>query len=342
MDGASDTVLFFDVTCPKPYDPETLKGSCQGGTESTMTRLAEGLASLGQFNVVIEQHNRVDDYQGKALYTSPGKTEKAKWVVVLRDPRPMVELRKRFPLSKIYLYSHDLADRNLGLLYADGVFKKAGCLANICVSDWHRTQTIDTLRAYGFKGEFKIRKIYNPLAEEAVPTKELYDRNKLVWLSSPHKGLHRAYELFGGLLRLNPNFRLYVTNPGYCETLYTDNPAIRERTVVLGSIPHKEALAHIRNALCLFYPNTVFPETFGMVLSESNASGTPVLSHPIGAVREVLDSAPGQVVDCRDDEKVFRRIMEWYEGARPIVMGRPQFKLHRVVQEWVRLLQDIR
>lgn len=342
MESPKDTLLFIDTVCPKPYDPETLKGSCQGGTESTVTRLAEGLASLGMFNVVVEQHNRSENYNGKATYTRYGATKSARWVVVLRDPRPMVDARERFHNAKIYLFSHDLADRNLGLFYDSGYFSRSGCTAQICVSDWHRTQTIEVLRAFGYKGEFRVRRIYNPLAPEATYTGEPYDKNKLMWLSSPHKGLARAYEIFSGLIRHNPDFRLYVTNPGYLETQYTDNPEIKDKTVVLGSIPHTEALAHVRTSLCLFYPNVVAPETFGMVMSEANAVGTPVLTHRLGAAPEVTDSHPMQFVDCRDTKAVVERVLRWQKGERPIVRGNPKFKLSTICQEWVRLLMEIR
>jgi glycosyltransferase involved in cell wall biosynthesis len=339
------TLLFIDAVCPRPYDPSNINvPGGVGGTEQTMVDLAEGLAETGLFNVVVEQHNRLEgeEYAGKAKYASYGSTPKAKWVVVLRDPRPMVKARERFRDSKIYLYSHDLADRNLGLCLEAGFFSHSGCIANICVSQWHRSQTIETLKPFGYSGQFRVRTIYNPLSHDVVRTGESYDPNKLVWLASPHKGLARAYEIFKCLVRINPDFRLYVTNPGYMESQYTDDKEIKDRTIVLGTIPHSEAISHLSNALCLFYPNTVFPETFGKIMAEANAVGTPVITSPLGAAKEVLDSHPEQVMDCRDTEGVVKRIMKWYGGARPIVRGNPKFKLSNVVQEWVRLLNDIR
>lgn len=345
MDG-TETLLFIDTCCPRPYDPSNIEvPGGVGGTEQTMVTLAEGLAATGLFkNVVIEQHNRLEGetYVGKATYAAPNTTQDARWVVVLRDPRPMVHARQRFPDSKIYLYSHDLADRNLGLCFQAELFQDSGCLANVCVSQWHRTQTIEVLKQWGYTGQFRMRSIFNPLSEDVVRTSEPYDKNKLVWLASPHKGLAKAYELFKHLLRLNPDFKLYVTNPGYMENQYTDDKEVRENTIVLGTIPHREAISHLQNSLCLFYPNTIFPETFGKIMAEANAVGTPVLTSPIGASREVLDAHPDQIVDCRDTETVVKRVMKWHEGARPIVRGRPEFKLSRVIHEWVKLFKGER
>lgn len=337
------TLLFIDPCCPRPYDPSNINvPGGVGGTEQTMVTLAEGLAE--QFNVVVEQHNRLEGetHVAKATYTYPGYSTKAQWVVILRDPRPMVQARNRFKNSRVYLYSHDLADRNLGICFQTGFFTDSGCIADICVSQWHRNQTIEVLKPYGFTGQFRIRSIYNPLSEDVVRTNEPYDRNKLVWLASPHKGLAKAYEVFKHLVRLNPDFRLYVTNPGYMESQYTDDKEIKDRTVVLGTIPHPKAMQQLKSSLCLFYPNTVFPETFGKIMAEANAVGTPVITSPIGASREVIDNHPAQIVDCRDTEAVVKRVMKWYGGERPIVRGNPKFNLHSVVGEWVRLLNDVR
>lgn len=343
MDALKDTLLFIDPCCPRPYDPGNINvPGGVGGTEQTMVQLAEAMTD--HFNVVVEQHNRFEgeDYVGKAKYTGYGTTKKARWVVVLRDPRAMLVARQNHPNAKIYLWSHDLANRNLGVCFSAGVFQTSSCLANVCVSQWHRAQTIDTLKAFGYTGGFKIKYIYNPIGEGVVPTKEPYDKNKLVWLASPHKGLARAYGIFKQLLSVNPDFRLYVTNPGYMENSYASDDLVRSRTTVLGTLPQAEAIGHLRNSLCLFYPNSVFPETFGKIMAEANAVGTPVLTAPIGASREVLDTHPGQTIDCRDSEKVIKRIMSWWEGERPVVRGNPLFKISRVVQEWIKLLKDLR
>lgn len=342
-----DTLLFIDPTTPRPYDPACMEGRGIGGTEQTMECLAEGFAlrHKEQLKVVVEQHNRLEaeSYQANALYTSLGATKKAKWVVVLRDPREMLKARARFPDAKIYLYSHDLADRNLALCMEAGIFKDSGCIANICVSDWHRTQTLTTLKPFGYSGEFKMRFIYNPISPNAVRDPSIaYDPNKLVWLASPHKGLAQAYSLFKHLLRQNPEFKLYVTNPGYFEDCYANDPEVKDRTIVLGTLPHTDALQHLRNSLCLFYPNTVFPETFGKIMAEANSVGTPVLTSTLGASREVLDKHPGQICDCSNVEQVVKRIMHWHKGERPIVRGNPQFKLSNVITQWENLLNDIR
>jgi glycosyltransferase involved in cell wall biosynthesis len=343
MGTSLNTLLFIDVTTPRPYDPSTIDGKGVGGTEQTVIQIAEGLGKTGLFNVIVEQHNRLKEetYQGKAAYSSLGSSLVAHWVIVLRDPRAMIEARKRFPNAKIFLWSHDVATRYFGVMYSEGNFKDSGCLANLCVSQWHRNQTIEVLKAFGYTGEFRIRVMFNPLSEDAVYKREDYDKNKLMWLASPHKGLDRAYSIFKYLIKLNPLFKLYITNPGYLED-QLPNEEIEQNVVILGTIPHEEAINHLRTSLCLFYPNTSFPETFGKILAEANAVGTPVVTSPIGAAREVLDSHPDQIADCTNTALVVERVMKWWDGCRPTVRGQPKFKLNVVLNEWIRLLHDIR
>lgn len=336
-----DTILFIDNACPRPYDPTTVDLPGLGGTEQGMVVLAGGLAS--RFNVVVEQHNREDTYvcPKDVTYSPAGGCKTARWVVCLRIPSSLLNARERFRDAKLYLQAHDMPSRPLGDEYARGVFKATKTNSIICVSSWHATQTIELIKAFGYsaKDPLRIRFLHNPLHEDVVLTRGLYDCNKLVWLASPHKGLARAYELMVPLVKLNKEFKLYVSNPGYYPDI-NPSPEIADNVVQMGTVSHSEAISHLRQGLCLFYPNTVFPETFGKIMAEANAVGTPVITHPIGAAREVLDSHPGQLVDCRNTEAVVKRVMSWYAGERPTVRGNPAFKLARVVDAWEKLLRE--
>jgi glycosyltransferase involved in cell wall biosynthesis len=73
------------------------------------------------------------------------------------------------------------------------------------------------------------------------------------------------------------------------------------------------------------------------VFAESNAVGTPVISHDAGAAREILNDSR-QIVDCRDIEGICRRIAAWRHGERPLVGADDRFRLSGVVEEWRRLL----
>lgn len=87
-------VLFIDPCCPKPYDPQVLATESLGGTEATVIRVAEGLASKDHV-VVVKQHNRTDEYQGagNVYYRAFGEplAETPTHVIVLRAPQALYQ-----------------------------------------------------------------------------------------------------------------------------------------------------------------------------------------------------------------------------------------------------------
>lgn len=116
----------------------------------------------------------------------------------------------------------------------------------------------------------------------------------------------------------------------------------------------------MQESLCTFYPNCVYPETFGLVLAESNAVETPVLTHCIGAAPEVFGD-PRQFVqenfcilgnrlpakfasfEHRIDElfcalgayrPYIRRILSWKDGDRPDVRLNEAFRMENVARCW--------
>jgi hypothetical protein len=118
--------------------------------------------------------------------------------------------------------------------------------------------------------------------------------------------------------------------------------------------------------LCTFIPNFVIPETFGLVFAESNAIGTPVLTHDCGAAVEVLGDR-SQVLPVTVAARVYEtllhnvppgwragparlagslgmfdvyteRIRAWRAGARPRVGPDSRFRLATVKEQWRALL----
>lgn len=322
-------VLFVDGTAPKPYDPTTLTKEGLGGTEATVIRIAEGLASTGLFKVFVETHNRTEDAQFGALYCKPETCEKADYVIALRYPQLLSILQKRFPKAKHYLWNHDLLAPNT----ANDMMQQEG-FTSIAVSKFHKMQMQEVLKPQGYAGQFQIKVLYNPIDENLSPDSTPVDRNKLLWTSSPHKGLDHALFVFNNLRSFNPDFKLYVANPGYLPSAEISHINV----ISLGAISHSEIIAQLRSSLCLFYPNIVFPETFGIVLAEANAVGTPVITHRFGAASEVCES-PYEVFDCRDPKRVIDRVMDWYENGRPTVRCLPEFRLSKVLRRWKELLK---
>ena len=78
----------------------------------------------------------------------------------------------------------------------------------------------------------------------------------------------------------------------------------------------------VRSALCVFYPNFVLPETFGLVFAEASAVGTPVLTHDCGAASEVL-ADPRQLLPIAPAARRYERVARLLPDAlRPMLAAR--------------------
>lgn len=318
-------VLFIDYATPRPYTASDLSGC--GGTEATVTRVAEALVRLGH-DVSVEQRGREKD-EGIYVGRYSGQPDV---VIVLRMPALLPEIRSRFYKARLYLWAHDWANGEWASLFPSLVRARTQV---VCVSQTHKMQMQMVMAPVGDLTKLPIHFIYPPISDNLTIDDTPVDKNKLVFFSSPHKGLKETLSVFkllkDGFL---PDVKLYVSNPGYYKSLETHQDGV----VNLGSLSHEDVMSHVRSALCFFYINYVFPETFGLVYAEANAVGTPVIAHRFGAAHEVL-SARSQVVDARDNKQIIDRVLSWHQdGGRPKVQVAEKYRLKNVVAEWGRLL----
>lgn len=307
------SLLFYDPVCPKKYSIHTVNTEPCGGTERSVARIAHALGAPLVTHLCEDQ----------------GSWPGIKQVVCLRDPSALSHARTRAPGAKLYLWCHDIAV----IEFCQSLERHGGPDTTLLVvSPFHRAQVLQALSFTGYsKGLAGIKVIYNPIDDELRPDPAFnVDRKKLVFFSSPHKGLQRTIEVFQMLRKKDPDFRLYIANPGYLPSAETDT---FENVVNLGTLPHPEVIKQVRTALCTFHMNTIFPETFGLVYAESNAVGTPFLTHALGAVQDLVDH-PYELIDCNDTAEVVMRVLEWSRGARPKVFGDPRFRMSKIVREW--------
>jgi len=326
-------VVFFDPCCPKPYDAATLRTQGLGGSEASVVRVAEALARE-RVETWVMQHNRAAPSSAaaqRAAYVSTAQAaeiSKPDAVVVLRNPDALVPARHEFPDARLYLWLHDLGNADFARAILEHCAETRA--EAIAVSHWYAAHVSDDEE---LNRRLRPRVIYNPIDDDLPRPAAAFDRDKLAFLSSPQKGLAATLRLFErARVEINADFRLFVANPGYRESGVSG-----ERNVVdLGALPHAQAIEHARNALCVFYPNDVYPETFGLVFAEADAVGTPVLTRDVGAAREILCD-PREV--CASANEVLARLEAWYRGARPAVRAKPEFLTSNVVKSWLALVR---
>lgn len=327
-------ILFIDPVCPSPYTIKDLDstGKGLGGTEQTCCRIMRELAK--RHEIYTQQRGREvteKDSHGVTYLPSNGEVSDPNIVITLRDGKSYRIAKDQFTLARHYLWMHDVVDGAYRQHLIDTLHDTD--VTMVSVSDWHKSQIQHALSG------LKLKIITLPHPIESYVVKQVpshYDKNKLIFTSSPHKGLDYVLGLFKLLKKKDNKFKLYISNPGYFKDV--DKSTLPEGVVLLGSLPHQEVIKHVRESLCLFYPNISFAETFGLVYAEANAVGTPVIAHDIGAAREVLEHTK-QIIDCTNPDLVVERVLQWKNGGRPVVSINPKYKLTEAIKEWHKLIR---
>lgn len=352
------SLLFFDPVCQQPYDTRTLQERATGGTEATVTRLADALGAY------VMQHNRATD---EGRYRAPGRLDGIREVVLVRESRALPLIRELFPQARVCLWLHDQLNpgsKRARRLAATAAVLRQMQVTVVCVSDSQRRGVAAVLERIGAAPAVRALTIYNPVDDALVPDGTPVDPDKLVFFSSPNKGLAFTLDAFGALHRAMPRLRLVVANPGY----KAQRAARRAGVQFLGALPQARVHAEVRGALCTFFPNFSIPETFGLVFAESHALGTPVLTVNCGAALEVLGD-PREVLPLTSGYRMYEsalrgltpglrsvparlaaagglfdefveRIRLWRAGARPQVGPDPRFRLATVAAQWRGLLGE--
>lgn len=323
-------ILFFDTVCPQPYDSLTLETVAQGGTESTVTRVAEALAKLPEYTVDVAQKGRLHEGRWNAHYVPLNKLrDDYDRIVLLRDPRPLVWAKKKYPKAKLYLWAHD---ENYDLmLEASDLIRETGAEI-IGVSRYHQSMIYNTFLTELPKPLPKIKFIYNPIPD-LKPRLEVPKNFNFIYFSSPHKGLELTLEQFNKIKEHTAEATLLLANPGY----YTESRKLPSGVYDVGSISHDAVMDHVRSCWAVLHCNSVFPETFGLVHAEANAMGVPVITGGLGANREVLDPYQDQCIDITKTDQILAKVEQW-KRQYPTVKGKVAFTLTSVIKEWEKVL----
>jgi phosphatidylinositol alpha-mannosyltransferase len=102
------------------------------------------------------------------------------------------------------------------------------------------------------------------------------------------KGFGILLDAFTQLAPERPGLRLLVAGPGDAEEALAGlDPALRDRVVVLGLVSDAEKARMLRSVDVYVAPNTG-GESFGIILTEAMAAGTPIAASDLDAFRRVL------------------------------------------------------
>ncbi len=339
-------ILFVDSKSSENYDFRDMESHSLGGTESTVLRVARELAR--EHKVYLSQINRTERYEeeGISYIHSSESLNQAEFVpdivVILRKYRLLKDYSRAYPHAKMFVWVHNF--QNHDILGRRHWIAKTNAKV-ICVSQCHQDH-INRILNGGLSWLFRLltlqfRKIpltyiYNPIDSAFTQVEGSYDANKLLFFSTPTQGLKVVLHKYKELLKRAPDYRLYIagTTEEQLDGYDLDRELLHSKSVtILGRIPKGEIINQLRDAFCVFYPQPVHPETFGLIYIEANCVGTPVLAHPFGSTDEVIGN-PEQLVDARNSDAVVEKMVRWQQQGRPEVSCQQKFQLPNVVQRW--------
>lgn len=343
-------ILFVDYKSSENYDFRYMQANSLGGTESTVLKIARELAK--EHDVYISQINRdqpYEEYGIKYIHHSEGvrlQGSAPDRVVILRKYKLINLYKNVYPKAKYFVWIHNF--QRYEILSKRHLITRAK-VKIICVSKHHMEHTNHILNGWASwisripTGHYKnvvITYIYNPIDEAFVAGDVQVYPTKLFFFSTVSKGLSQVLYHFKKLLEIAPDYRLYIAGSTIeqLNSINLDREILASDSVVmLGKITKKEIIGHLRDSFCVFYPQNIHPETFGLVYIEANCVGTPVLAHPFGAATEVI-SNKAQFVDAGKSSAVISKLLEWKKNGRPEVFCQDKFKLPGVIARWKEVL----
>lgn len=331
-------ILFVDNTYPEPYQVSTLVEKSIGGTESSIIRTAQILST--EYKVYVAQKYRfeqcVENDNLKFIPKTDIKSITPNYVIVLRKYKVLKEMHKLYPQSTMFLWLHTYKNYEY-------VLKRPGLSHSnsqiICNSETHKIHTNKLLnltivaKLFSiFTKKIKVNYCYNPIEKPAdfVVRKDL---NKLLFFSSPNKGLDQVIKKFKIINQQLTELKLYIANPGYKNS---DTEELDENIIYLGSLAKDEMMQHVRESLCIFYPQEIFAETFGLIYAEANANGTAVIADDIGSAKEILQNN-NQPFDVSNINKVIDYIVN-LQNEYPKIQYNEKFSSQNIFKQWQAIL----
>lgn len=333
------TLLFLDNTYPEPYQVATLAEKPIGGTEASIIRTALILSK--NYNVYVAQKFRNTTHCENPQLQFIPKTEieklKPDFIIVLRKFNALKKMHVLFPKAQLFLWLHTYKNYEY-VLKRPGYSKTMAQI--ICNSNIHKKHTNHLLNLTSvaklfsiFFKKTRVNYCYNPI-EKPKFNKSNRDINKLLFFSSPNKGLDQVIAKFNEVRKKMPNLCLYIANPGYKNN---DIEQPDKNIVYLGSLAHDEMMKHVRESLCVFYPQDTFAETFGLVYAEANAQGTAIIADDIGSAREIMD-INNQPIDVNNIELIINTIKNWQQ-CYPQVSYNEKFSNSYILNQWQQILK---
>jgi len=203
--GEKPKLMFVDpiTTMGKEYNDLDLNNTALGGSESSLLRVALGLAKY--FNIRIAQVNRQNlELSANGILFIPYYslfTENPDVIVIMRESQIIEPIRASIPNVPIIVWLHDLWPQ-CEMLTHHWNKTQLPDVSFILVSEFLKyfcSHTMTVLKLNYTFIERKLHVIPNPIDDDLDVSNVVVNRNKILYYSSPNKGLTEALEIFAAL-----------------------------------------------------------------------------------------------------------------------------------------------
>src|SRR5438094_650699 len=158
------------------------------------------------------------EWASTTTISSQKATERRQASIRSASLKVIMQADKPSPGARTYLWLHDQLNpgsRRARWLAGTAALLRERAATAVCVSDSQRRGVEATLRRIGVAAQVRTLTIYNAVEETLRPDDTPVDERKLIFFSSPNKGLNFTLDAFSALKRHMPDLRLVVGNPGY-------------------------------------------------------------------------------------------------------------------------------
>lgn len=307
--------LFIPSACI-PFHNNSLEERPLGGTETAVIRLAQSLSKLGHKVRVL---SAIDNPPlSEPLYVPLSAfphIDSVDVLIAVREWRPLfLELKA----AKRLLWTGDSYDQLHSVGLGDKrVYDRIDAL--LAVSEWHANSLS---QHSGFPRE-KARVIRNGVHLEYFEGEEARHRKRLIYTSTPYRGLQFLPQIFQALKQKHKEAELHVFS-GYGVYAQNGNPvppgydrAVKEFEVLKKTllaiegiylhenVTQQQLSREFMKSSVLAYPN-IFEETSCISALEAQAAGCAVVTSRLAALPETVANA-GILVDGKPGTESYQQ-----------------------------------
>lgn len=299
--------ILFIFPREKHYDSKTVREQPCGGTEKATIFLGEAFQRLGH---KVEWITTIEQTRQPVATPDVVITQEAIWL-------------EHFPTAKKVWLCHHFSDQPI--IQRNAAYGR--CFADAVI-------TLSACQQRDFKNSLRIESLVigHGLWLDEINRSGIKDPYRLIYASTPFRGLERIPELFGRIKEAEPRASIAIASSmgtygtpekdKEYEQLFDELRSI-DGVELFGSLNQKQLYKEFARASIFFYP-CIWPETYCMAMDEAIAHDCRLYVPDIGALPERLE---------RDVKLPFWNI-QYERVMAPVFKGRQPKDWLDVAKQW--------